>query len=41
MLLRKVNIKACITIAFMQKCGQAGSIYKALHTPWCHIIFGL
>jgi hypothetical protein len=26
---------------FYAKCRQASSNYKALHTPWCHIIFGL
>jgi hypothetical protein len=25
---------------FFAKCGEAKSTDKALHTPWCHIIFG-
>jgi hypothetical protein len=27
-------------ISFYVKCCQASSIYKALHTPWCHFISG-
>jgi hypothetical protein len=27
--------------SFYVKCCQASSTYKALHTPWCHFIFGL
>jgi hypothetical protein len=41
LLLKKINTKTCIAIAFMQKCCQVSSTYKALYTPWCHIIFGL
>ena len=25
------------TSGFYAKCCQAGSTYKALHDPWCHI----
>ena len=28
-------------LSFYAKCCQANSTNKALHTPWCHIIFGL
>jgi hypothetical protein len=39
-MLKILNIQVMLLKLFFAKCCEAKSTDKALHTPWCHIIFG-